>query len=133
MFVICTVHPYHVIQCLCTHKNAHNDYNLLTLSPLISAVIGMIRQRYCTSAWKKEMWFLRSNTTLGVCNVISNTYRGWRRTPNTETSTVSFLTSEHTNDHWIMIRKEHLHKILLYDMQTIQVCCSISSLTPDPS
>jgi len=58
------------------HTEKHDDYNLLTLSPLISAVTGMIRQRYCTSAWKKEMWFLRSNTTLGVFNVISNIYRG---------------------------------------------------------
>lgn len=48
------------------------------------------RQRFSISAWRKEMWCHRLNTTPGVSNVISSTYRGWRRTQSTVTNTVSF-------------------------------------------
>lgn len=67
---------------------------LMSFFVLCSAVIIVMRcnsrQRYFTLAWKKAMWCHRSNTTPGVSNVTSSTYRGWRRMQSTVTNTVSF-------------------------------------------
>lgn len=52
------------------------------------------RRRFSTSAWRKAMWFPRSNTTPGVLNVTSSTYKGWRRMQSTVTNIVSFHKSK---------------------------------------
>lgn len=61
----------------------------------MSAVITAMRcsniskQKFSTWAWRRVTGCHRSNTTRGVLNVTSSTYRGWRRTQSTEINTVS--------------------------------------------